>query len=189
MERHYVVYMLGTPTCTLYTTKVLTEEWCLTVLVYTLSVGTLSCWLPCCAHLCWLRVLNPGMLQFHPRLLFWVSVSPVVGWCSIIHPCCLIELRFLHLLLINVIVLICMIFVECIHKGSHVGQDVDPLQNALVAPESFFGLAAVIRQLEPMFKKWMLVHQELFNPLLTKPMFLSIPGCWPTLEIMDVGSL
>ena len=181
--------MLGTPTCTLYTTKVLTEEWCLTVLVYTLSVGTLSCWLPCCAHLCWLRVLNPGMLQFHPRLLFWVSVSPVVGWCSIIHPCCLIELRFLHLLLINVIVLICMIFVECIHKGSHVGQDVDPLQNALVAPESFFGLAAVIRQLEPMFKKWMLVHQELFNPLLTKPMFLSIPGCWPTLEIMDVGSL
>ena len=79
MERHYVVYMLGTPTCTLYTTKALTEECCLTVLVYTLSVGTLSCWLPCCAHFCWFRVLNPGMLQFHSRLLLWVSVSPIVG--------------------------------------------------------------------------------------------------------------
>ena len=51
-QSHYVVYMLGLPTCTLYTTKVLTEECCLTVLVYKLSVETLSCWFPCCTHLC-----------------------------------------------------------------------------------------------------------------------------------------
>ena len=113
----------------------------------------------CCTHLCWFRVLNPGMLQCHPRLLFWVSVSPFIGWCSISHPCWQIELCFLHLLLVHIILLIWVILVEGLNKCTHVGGDVDPLQDALVASQSFSGFVAVVGQLEAILKKWMLIHQ------------------------------
>lgn len=42
---------------------------------------------------------------------------------------------------------------------THVGGDVDPLQDALVASQSFSGFVAVVGQLEAILKKWMLIHQ------------------------------
>ena len=148
-ESHYVVYMLGLPTCTLYTTKVLTEECCLTVLVYKLSVETLSCWFPCCTHLCWFRVLNPGMLQFHPRLLFLVSVSPIVGCCSSFHLLVLFHCST-------------MIAVELFHKAPAA---VDILEDRNVASESFRSLRSPVGNLHSLLQR-MLPFKDLTQMVL-----------------------
>ena len=50
-----------------------------------------------------------------------------------------------------------VVFVGCLNKLTHFGWDVDPLHNTLVAPQTFFGLAAMIWQLQAMFQEWMLV--------------------------------
>ena len=55
-------------TCTSLRRKVLTKTCRLFGSVCTCSPELLSCWCLCCTHLCWFRVLNPGMLQLHPRL-------------------------------------------------------------------------------------------------------------------------
>ena len=92
------------------------------------------------------------MLQFHPRLLFLVSVSPIVGCCSSFHLLVLFHCST-------------MIVVELFHKAPKVGAAVDVLEDRNVASEPFRSFRSPVGNLHSLLQ-WMLPFKDLTQMVL-----------------------